>query len=115
MKLKKKTRRYVNISSVQCGNSDQFPYQSLNFLWNKFFHPCRVKLYSHKKSITNFLVESCNASKLGVKFMLTNNFRKMNAPNKLCSIPNINNFKYLMGLYVQSFQIQATLKKFLNP
>lgn len=61
--------------SVQCGNSDQFLYQSLNFLWNKFFHPCRVKLYSHKKSIMNFLVESCNASKLGVKFMLTNNFR----------------------------------------
>lgn len=34
----------------------------------------------------------------------------MNAPNKLCSIPNINNFKYQMGLNVQSFQIQATLK-----
>lgn len=39
----------------------------------------------------------------------------MNAPNKLCSIPNINNFKYQMGLNVQSFQIQATLKKFFTP
>lgn len=39
----------------------------------------------------------------------------MNAPNKLCSIPNINNFKYQMSLNVQSFQIQATLKKFFTP